>query len=87
MPSTARRALARRVIGPHIEGRSANRVGSPGACSLVCAAADDRQDGWGKPKGTVDITHRKTIEDWVNESYRREDAAKEADKGELDKLQ
>src|SRR5271166_1844465 len=45
--------------------------------------------GWGRPKESVDGTHRKTIEDCVRESYRPRDEAETAGEGEgeADKLQ
>ncbi len=91
-PNSARRAMACDERAQRFEEAldalkavvtSANAP--PAARVSAATAILDR--GWGRPKETVDVTHRKTIEDWVRESYRpREDeAATAANDG--DKLQ
>jgi hypothetical protein len=53
------------------------------AAAKVSAAIAILDRGWGKPRETVDVTHRKTLEELVKESYQLERelaAEKEADK-------
>ncbi len=58
---------------------------SPPASALG-AATQILDRGWGKPKETVDMTQRTTLEDLVLESYKPRQKAETVDQAEPDKL-